>query len=106
MTTEAALGLFVRAGLLGTVDLIEPNYIVHATDLVPNDPERNRLWGMHNIGQTGGTLRADISALGAWGIRTDAGNIVTYVPGSLVCLERGENGVWSIAWMLRPNIIR
>ena len=70
VTTKAALGRFTNNGLLGTLDLVEPNYIFHATDLLPNDPGRGQLWGMHNIGQTGGTLRADISALGAWGIRS------------------------------------
>jgi len=31
--------------------------------------------------------------------------IVAYRPGSLVCLERGEDGSWHIAWMVRPEIV-
>lgn len=30
---------------------------------------------------------------------------VDYRPGSVVCLERGEDGTWAIAWMLRPELI-
>jgi len=44
----------------------EPNYIAHAVADVPNDPLLRSLWGMHNIGLTGGTLDADIDALEAW----------------------------------------
>lgn len=31
--------------------------------------------------------------------------IVAYRPGSLVCLERAENGVFRIAWMVRPELL-
>jgi phosphohistidine phosphatase len=34
-----------------------------------------------------------------------AGPAVAYRPGSLVCLERDQAGHWSIAWMLRPEIL-
>jgi len=49
---------------------IEPNYIVYATDLFPNDPRFNDLWGLHNTGQTGGTPDADIDAPEAWSVET------------------------------------
>lgn len=29
---------------------------------------------------------------------------VAFRPGSMVCLERDENGAWAIAWMLRPEL--
>jgi phosphohistidine phosphatase len=29
---------------------------------------------------------------------------VAYRPGSVVCLERDEDGRWHIAWMLRPEL--
>ena len=32
--------------------------------------------------------------------------LVAFVPGSVVCLERGENGHWAVAWMLRPELVR
>lgn len=43
----------------------EPNYVVHASE-TPNDARIAELWGMHNIGQTGGTVDVDIDALEAW----------------------------------------
>lgn len=56
----------------------EPNYIVH-TLAIPMDPLRNELWGLHNLGQTGGTTDADIDALEAWDVRTDASSVVVGV---------------------------
>jgi subtilisin family serine protease len=49
----------------------EPNYYRYA-EAIPNDPLRNGLWGLHNLGQTGGTIDADIDALEAWDVRTDS----------------------------------
>ncbi len=37
--------------------------------------------------------------------KSDGGRIVVYLPGSLVCLERDEDGAWAIAWMLRPELM-
>jgi len=53
----------------------EPNYIYHA-DVLPNDARRNELYGMHNLGQTGGTADADIDALEAWQEQTGSANVV------------------------------
>lgn len=30
---------------------------------------------------------------------------LAFAPGSLVCLERGPDVTWSLAWMLRPELI-
>ena len=40
------------------VEYIEPNYII-SLEQTPNDPEFSQLWGLHNEGQTGGTVDAD-----------------------------------------------
>ena len=40
----------------------------------PNDPDFNKLWGMNNDGQTGGTAGADVSAKEAWAITTGDGS--------------------------------
>ncbi len=32
-------------------------------------------------------------------------SVVTFQPGSVVCLERAEAGDWSVAWMLRPELL-
>ncbi|NJO44636.1 MAG: S8 family serine peptidase [Oscillatoriales cyanobacterium RM2_1_1] len=57
------------------IDYIQPNYRV-STTTVPNDPEFDQLWGIHNTGQTGGTDDADIDGLEAWDISTGAGVVV------------------------------
>jgi len=31
---------------------------------------------------------------------------IDFKPGSLVCLERKENGAWGLAWMIRPELFR
>ena len=53
----------------------EPNYLYHA-DGLPNDARRNELYGMHNLGQTGGTADADIDALEAWQVQTGSASVV------------------------------
>lgn len=50
---------------LGEVEYAEPNYRVYALER-PNDPEYDRLWGLNNTGQTGGSNDADIDAEEAW----------------------------------------
>ncbi|CCQ52920.1 Serine protease, subtilase family [Crocosphaera watsonii WH 8502] len=44
------------------------DYIVsiNALPALPNDTDFNDLWGLHNTGQTGGTVDADIDAPEAW----------------------------------------
>lgn len=31
--------------------------------------------------------------------------VVTFQPGSVLCLERGEDGRWTIVWMVRPELL-
>ncbi len=57
----------------------EPDYIVHALDTAPNDPDFSELWGLHNTGQSSGTPDADIDALEAWGVTTGSSNILVAV---------------------------
>ena len=56
---------------LSDIEYAEPDYKVFALEK-PNDPEYNRLWGLNNTGQTGGTNDADIDAEEAWD--TEKGN--------------------------------
>ncbi|MCK9995017.1 MAG: S8 family serine peptidase [Candidatus Krumholzibacteria bacterium] len=60
------------------IDFIEPNYILEAVE-IPNDPRFVDLWGMYNIGQTGGTEGADIDATIAWDVFTGSHDIVVGV---------------------------
>ena len=49
------------------VEYAEPNASVHIA-VVPNDPQFQHLWALHNTGQNGGTPRVDIDAPSAWSI--------------------------------------
>jgi subtilisin family serine protease len=54
------------------------DYLVQA-DVLPNDPGFGDLWGLHNTGQSGGTVDADIDAPEAWDITTGSSSIVVGV---------------------------
>ena len=45
----------------------------------PNDTYYNKLWGMHNTGQDGGTPDADIDAPEAWDITTGSSSVIVAV---------------------------
>jgi len=60
------------------VEYAEPNYIRRAF-LTPHDPYFPELWGLHNTGQTGGEVDADIDAREAWDIGTDCASVVIAV---------------------------
>ncbi|HIJ51934.1 MAG TPA: S8 family serine peptidase [Planctomycetes bacterium] len=47
--------------------VVEPNYRVRIAG-VPDDPLFAQMWGLNNIGQTGGTEDADIDAPEAWDV--------------------------------------
>jgi len=88
-TTKAAVvglpeGTSVEEGLAAVIDLpgvryAEPDYIVTATQVFPDDPDFSELWGLHNTGQTGGTLDADIDAPEAWTLITGSSDIIVGV---------------------------
>ncbi len=60
------------------VEYAEPNYIVSIT-ATPDDTNYDNLWGLHNTGQTGGTVDADIDAPEAWDLTTGSANVVIAV---------------------------
>jgi alpha-tubulin suppressor-like RCC1 family protein/subtilisin family serine protease len=47
----------------------EPDYIVH-TVATPTDPSYSQQWNLHNTGQDGGVVDADVDAPEAWNIST------------------------------------
>ena len=58
----------------------EPNYIGQGNDFFPNDTFFSlEQWNLHNIGQTGGTVDADIDAVEGWQITTGSSSIVVAV---------------------------
>jgi subtilisin family serine protease len=76
MTVEEALRLY--NGTDGIV-YAEPDYEVTVDSTIPNDSLFNELWGMHNTGQSGGTVDADIDAPEAWDISTGSSDIIVAV---------------------------
>ena len=38
-------------------------------------------------------------------INEDIG-VVSFTPGTVVCLERDGNDIWSVAWMVRPELLK
>ena len=60
------------------VNYVEPNYIYRPA-LFPNDTRFDELWGLHNTGQTGGLVDADIDAPQAWDVTTGSLDIVVGV---------------------------
>lgn len=75
VTVEQALAILSKNR---NVEYAEPNYIVTSHDL-PDDPLRGELWGLHNLGQTGGTPDADVDAPEAWDVATDASAVIVGV---------------------------
>ena len=61
------------------VAFAEPNYLLQINEEPPSDPFFERLWGLHNTGQTGGTADADVDALEAWEISTGSEDIIIAV---------------------------
>ena len=55
---------------------IEPNYTFSVADTFPNDDRIGNLWGLHNTGQNGGSIDADIDAPEAWDLQTGSKEIV------------------------------
>lgn len=76
VSVEAAVKHYTKSP---QVEYAEPNYIYRASSLFPSDPFFANLWGLHNIGQTGGTSDADIDAPEAWSVTTGSSSIVIAV---------------------------
>jgi subtilisin family serine protease len=76
VTVEEALPVFNNTdGIL----YAEPDYEVTVCSTIPDDLRFNELWGMHNTGQSGGTVDADIDAPEAWDISTGSSDIIVAV---------------------------
>ena len=76
MSAKEAIELYKKDP---NVQYAEPNYILYALDVFPNDPRFNELWSLHNTGQTGGTIDADIDAPEAWQITTGSSDVIVAV---------------------------
>ncbi len=76
-TVEAAVRHYAKSGL---VEFAEPDLRLELA-AVPNDPRYldGTLWALHNTGQNGGKVDADIDAPEAWDITTGDTNIVVAI---------------------------
>jgi subtilisin family serine protease len=75
VSVEDALGRLAESPQAELIDYAEPNWIVTLHDF-PSDPLKADLYGVHNVGQTGGTIDADIDALEAWHVTTGSPSVV------------------------------
>jgi subtilisin family serine protease len=71
-STEALLNRYRKNPF---VEYAEPNGLFHVT-LTPDDPRFLELYGLHNTGQSGGTIDADIDAPEAWDLQTGNSDII------------------------------
>ncbi len=64
----------------GLFECVEPDWVVHA-QATPTDAAfvDGRLWGLRNLGQSGGTAGADVGAVSAWDITTGAPGVIVGV---------------------------
>lgn len=78
------------------IEIIEPNYKCSTTSIPPNDYHFEDLWGLNNIGQTNGTLDADIDAIEAWGIKKESPNVKIAIIDSGVDWSHPDlvNNIW------------
>jgi subtilisin family serine protease len=60
------------------VRYVEPDFVIKPT-ITSNDPSRGQLWGLDNIGQSGGVVDADIDAPEAWNTTTGSRSVVVAV---------------------------
>lgn len=61
------------------VEYAEPDHAVRLLQTTPDDPDFDKLWGLHNTGQDGGTVDADIDAPEAWDITTGGSVVVAVI---------------------------
>ncbi len=75
VSVEHAIGLYEQ---LPFVAYAEPNYRIQLA-VEPDDPRYDELWGLHNVGQTGGVEDIDIDAPEAWEVTTGSPSTVVAV---------------------------
>lgn len=95
-----------------TIKLDEPIQKEIPRDLVyrddqpnqPNDPNFAEQWALNNLGQNGGTKRADIDALKAWQVSKGSEDVVVAVLDSGVDLRHED--LWENIWTRPDNVPR
>jgi subtilisin family serine protease len=75
-TVEQAVS---RLSKLPSVALVEPDYLLRSEAVYPNDPSFPQQYALHNIGQSGGLVDADIDAPEAWSVSTGSHTVIVAV---------------------------
>jgi len=60
------------------IEYVEPNYYV-TIDIIPNDPNFQLQYGLHNDGTSGGLANADVNAPEAWDVQTGNGVVIAVI---------------------------
>ena len=69
------LGLLTRLSRNPNARYAEPNHML-SIDVDPNDPSYGPLWGLKNIGQSGGTPDGDIDGPEVWDHTTSSSSVI------------------------------
>ena len=83
-----------QLGINTVVEYAEPNYLRYLnaseTGTYPDDSQFNDMWGLHNEGQTGGTVNADIDVPESWDNITGNPDMVVAVIDSGADMEHED----------------
>jgi len=75
----------------GIVEWAEPNFIFELElETTPDDPKFSDQWHLHNTGQGGGTIDADVDAPEAWDVTTGDNSIVIAIIDTGVDLDHPD----------------
>jgi len=83
------------------VAFAEPDYSVNIS-VIPNDASFGSLWGLHNTGQSGGTVDADIDAPEAWDLTV--GNLQTVVAVVDTGIDYRHRDLYRNIWINQQEI--
>jgi RHS repeat-associated protein len=61
------------------VEFAEPNYLIHHSEVTPDDPRFPEQWALSNTGQNGGSFGSDISTKPAWETTTGSSSTIIAV---------------------------
>jgi len=92
------------------VKLAQFNHYIEMRENIPNDEEFDKQWNMHNTGQTGGTIDADIDGPEAWefatgGVTATGDTIVIAVIDDGFLLSHGDLNFWKNHNEIPGNLI-
>ncbi len=79
--SDAVKAMIQRLRADSTVRIAEPDFRVQAS-AIPNDSRFSEQWNLHNTGQTGGAIDADVDAPEAWDQSTGSSQVTVAVVDS------------------------